>query len=51
MAWITLPENMEMVKSSSFSTISSSRMLISTQRGRLPMVSPGRNVRDVLTVE
>jgi hypothetical protein len=31
--------------------MSSSRILISTQRGGLPMVSPGRNVRDVLREE
>ena len=51
MAWITLPEDIETVNSSSFSTTSSSRMLIATQRGGLSMVSPGRNVRDILREE
>ena len=49
--WITLLDERATVNSSSFSTTLSSKMLIVTQRGALPTVSPGRNVSDVLNDE
>ena len=49
MAWTTLEEDSSTENTSTSSTTLSFRMLMEMQRGAVPMVSPGRNVREVLS--